>query len=80
MLLQDDPNYRGGAARPRGEEIMTVYTCNDHKNAAVCFIGAEGCPLCAAIEYHEVEAQRIDDLEGKIADLQDEIATLKDEE
>ena len=58
---------------------MTLLACNDHKNAAVVFVGPD-CPLCAAIEYHDDAQRRIDDLEEKVADLTDEINTLKDEE
>jgi hypothetical protein len=58
---------------------MTIYTCNDHKNAAVCFTDRD-CPLCAAIEYHGQSENRIEELEGRVQDLKDEIVTLKDEE
>ena len=58
---------------------MTLYTCNDHKNAAVVFTDPD-CPLCAAIEYHDTAEEQIVRLNDTINDLQEEIVSLKDEE
>ncbi len=57
---------------------MTIYTCNDHQNAAVCFT-SQKCPLCAAIEYHDRASGEIDGLKSEIDSLRDEVKSLEDE-
>ena len=56
---------------------MKIDTCNDHKDAAISFLGRE-CPLCAAIEYHDQAEERIAELEGEVGSLKDEIAELNE--
>jgi hypothetical protein len=55
---------------------MIIFTCNDHKNAAVCFTSIN-CPLCEALNYFEVAEIKIKSLETDINNLQAEVDTLR---
>lgn len=58
---------------------MTLLSCNDHKNAAVVFVGPD-CPLCEAVDYYTKTKDIVDDLKVEIDDLKDEITTMKERE